>query len=78
MGEIADDHSSESVDSYWDQEEYEYEEFERPVSPKTCQYCGQGGLHWEHTERGWRLHDVNQEMHTCDKFPLKREYRGKK
>lgn len=40
--------------------------FEGPgySQPKTCRYCGARGLHWESTERGWRLFG-DDGMHVC-------------
>jgi hypothetical protein len=41
---------------------------------KTCNRCGQGGLWWQQTERGWRLHSAERSAdgqdyafrpHTC-------------
>lgn len=32
---------------------------------KVCNRCGCGGLHWEETSSGWRLHEANSEMHRC-------------
>lgn len=33
---------------------------------KHCNRCGQGGLHWKETARGWRLHEHNGRMHVCE------------
>ena len=33
---------------------------------KVCEYCGEEGLHWEETPRGWRLHDSDGDIHVCD------------
>ena len=32
---------------------------------KTCNRCGESGLHWEETTHGWRLFDYRDEQHEC-------------
>ena len=39
-----------------------------PLS-KTCRYCGESGLQWKSTEKGWRLSHGNN-VHVCDKYKL--------
>lgn len=29
-----------------------------PPLAHACRYCGQGGMHWQKTDRGWRLGTV--------------------
>lgn len=43
---------------------------QRGPKPKTCNRCGQGGLYWHETERGWRLHKLTDDpaepaLHAC-------------
>jgi hypothetical protein len=33
----------------------------------TCKFCEQEGLHWEETDRGWRLFSSNGKQHFCRK-----------
>lgn len=35
---------------------------------KVCNSCGCSGLHWEQTNRGWRLAYANGELHECDAY----------
>lgn len=37
---------------------------------KTCRYCGAKGLHWDKTDRGWRLFADDGEMHSCQRTAL--------
>ncbi len=55
MGDMADD----AYDRLFDDLEFE----EQGV---TCQRCGEGGLHWEETDRGWRLYNEDGDRHTCE------------
>ena len=32
---------------------------------KVCRRCLRGGLHWRHTDDGWRLFEHNSTMHAC-------------
>jgi len=33
---------------------------------KTCNYCGQSGLHWINVKGRWRLADDFENIHTCE------------
>jgi hypothetical protein len=33
---------------------------------KTCNFCGEGSLHWRYSQGGWILCDVNERKHFCD------------
>lgn len=35
---------------------------------KTCNSCGCRDLHWEQTDRGWRLAYENGQLHECAEF----------
>lgn len=32
-----------------------------------CKFCNTGSLHWQNTERGWRLFEQSGVMHLCRK-----------
>jgi len=36
---------------------------------KTCTRCGTNNLHWQNTKYGWRLHNINGEIHNCIRDP---------
>lgn len=56
MGDIADAILNDGIeDFYW---------FEN----KQCSYCGRRELHWGLTNRGWRLFNDREEMHSCSKY----------
>jgi len=40
----------------------------KPPQPKTCRYCGERGLWWTNTDRGWRLAKGGA-IHTCSAYP---------
>jgi len=64
MGEIADDIIERMLNlEGWNDD---------PIRPnlqrtKACKYCGQKGLHWKMTDRGWRLHDEANRIHSCSR-----------
>lgn len=61
MGDIADEYA----DRYPDLED-------EPVTK--CKYCHKDAL-WEQTAAGWRLFDLNGELHDCnDPFELMRQF----
>ena len=39
---------------------------------KYCNYCGENNLHWAKTDRGWRLHDAGNVVHSCGKYHKRR------
>lgn len=39
---------------------------DQPDEEITCQRCGEDGLHWEETDRGWRLFNEDGDRHTCE------------
>lgn len=41
--------------------------FSRPSAPKTCRRCNGRNLHWQQTDRGWRLFESNGKEHCCGK-----------
>lgn len=83
MGEYADDHIDRMFDDYFDREDDDdfIDGFfgSRPHAPrhKTCSRCGEQGLLWKHTGRGWKLadpltmepHDCGTPSSTADDFP---------
>jgi hypothetical protein len=42
--------------------------FDEPMDI-TCKYCGEDYLHWEDTEKGWRLYNEHDEPHECPHPP---------
>lgn len=50
-----------------------------PPKKKRCRYCGKGGFHWvkiKMTVNGkitkvWRLHDENEDAHSCQQYTIK-------
>ena len=71
MGEFADM----LVDQMWDRDSLEQDdqEDEGPFCvTKTCRYCGEGGMVWGMTTKGWRLHD-DKGIHVCEAFGAKRK-----
>lgn len=34
----------------------------------TCHWCKREGFSWKETEHGWRLHDQDGKLHTCDEY----------
>lgn len=39
-----------------------------PRPAKTCRHCLCGGLHWQQTEKGWRLFTSQGEIHHCSRY----------
>jgi len=37
------------------------------LTTKTCKHCGQIDLIWIETDKGWRLHQKDGEIHNCFK-----------
>lgn len=58
-------------DMFWDgdPEQRLFDPGGEPRILKVCRNCKVGGLHWVKTEKGWRLHDSNENIHTC---PIRR------
>lgn len=61
---------------YDNPEEFEDENCDMPPNPnrvktkyKVCRNCGVGGLHWQLSKEsnGWRLYDIHNEIHNCNK-----------
>jgi len=46
----------------WTEEEWHRDDTSNPI---TCKYCNETGLHWEKTEKGWRLFEDEGQMHSC-------------
>lgn len=38
------------------------------AADKICSMCKKGGLHWESTVAGWRLHTAEGYMHQCPAY----------
>jgi hypothetical protein len=32
---------------------------------KKCEHCEQGHLYWKRTYKGWRLHTIDDVLHSC-------------
>lgn len=62
MGDMAD--LCNSGDTF-EEEEYSLGD---PRPSVSCRYCGQNGLYWLHTDKGWRLADNDMKVHTCKKY----------
>lgn len=58
---------ADDLDNYYLQRAEKYRM--RNQYSKTCRHCGERGLRWMHTDRGWRLATIAFE-HTCTKPPL--------
>lgn len=50
----------------------ELEDSEEPVEVQ-CAYCNRKGLHWQETERGWRLATPSGKLHTCSAYLTTKE-----
>lgn len=35
---------------------------------KCCKHCGANGLEWRNSDKGWRLYDINGNMHSCSEY----------
>ena len=68
MGDIADWMLDQALISHWD--DPAYDTVEDLPRQKTCAYCNKPRLHWQMTEKGWRLFDENNNMHSCSKHAL--------
>lgn len=62
MGDTADLCNSGGI---FDEEEYSLSD---PRAGVSCRYCGQNGLYWLHTEKGWRLADNDMKVHMCKEY----------
>ena len=52
----------------WDSLLFHDEPHEELTFPKSCRYCGAGGLWWAARGRLWRLVDEAGVVHTCSKY----------
>lgn len=53
---------------HWDDPEGQFwNPGSEPRILKVCRYCKEGKLHWVETERGWRLYDTKDNIHSCVK-----------
>ena len=43
----------------------------RDKPPPRCKYCGKSPLSWKELDSGWRLHNVDGSIHTCEEYKKK-------
>lgn len=41
------------------------------IKKSTCKYCLQKGLEWVQTNKGFRLFNKDNELHSCEKYKQK-------
>lgn len=64
MGEMEDMWLDDVMEAYW---EGALEEADFQAAEKVCRYCGEGGLRWRSTDKGWRLFGRDG-VHSCKQY----------